>query len=315
MSNNEKVKIKINGIEAEVNHGTSIMNASKMLNIKIPSLCYHPDLPASAACGICIVKIKGMNKLVRACATNVSDGMEIITNDKELYEARKTVIELILSSHPDDCLSCQRNNNCELQRLAAEFGVREKVFDKKLREIPKDVSTPSLILEPQKCIGCGRCVEVCQNVQNVWAIEFLGRGFDMRIAPAGDVRLENSPCIKCGQCSAHCPVGAIVEKDQVEEVFDKLMDDDVYPVAQIAPAVRVAFGEAFKYDSGDIVTKKMYSLLRKLGFKAVFDTNFAADLTIMEEGTEFVERFTKKPNSLPLVTSCCPAWVAYLEKY
>ncbi|MCK5266873.1 MAG: [FeFe] hydrogenase, group A [Spirochaetes bacterium] len=315
ISKQETINIKICNRNVTVPKGMSIINAAKFVQIKIPSLCYHPDLKASASCGLCIVKVIGMNKIVRACATEVSDGMEIITHDKELYEIRKTVIELILSNHPDDCLQCQRNNNCELQRLAAEFGVREARFDKKLRNLQKDYSTPSLILDPQKCIGCGRCVEVCQNHQNVWAIEFIGRGFDMRIAPAGDVRLDNSPCIKCGQCSAHCPVGAIVERDEVEKVYEALIDEDKYPVVQIAPAVRVAFGEGFNLESGNIVTNKLYALLRRLGFKAVFDTNFAADLTIMEEATEFVNLFTKSPESLPLVTSCCPAWVSYLEKY
>src|SRR4030042_2228503 len=155
--------VKINNIEVKVPKGTTIYNAAKHAQVKIPSLCYHPDLKASAACGLCIVKVKGMNKIIRSCATEVTDGMEVITHDKELYETRKTVIELILSNHPDDCLQCQRNNNCELQRLAAEFGVREARFEKKLRSIPVDSSTPSLILDPQKCISCGRCVEVCQN--------------------------------------------------------------------------------------------------------------------------------------------------------
>ncbi|MBN2545013.1 MAG: iron hydrogenase small subunit [Spirochaetes bacterium] len=311
----ETITIKINDKKIKVPKGTSIYKAAALSQIKIPSLCYHPDLKANAACGLCIVKIKGMNKVVRSCATEAQEGMEIITHDKELYETRKTVIELILSNHPDDCLFCQRNQNCELQRLASEFGVRESRFNKRLKEIQKDISTTSLIIDPQKCVNCGRCVEVCQNVQDVWAVEFIGRGFDMSIAPAGNLKLNNSPCIKCGQCSAHCPVGAIVEKDEVETVISALMDKNLYPVAQIAPAVRVSFGEAFKFDSGDVITKKLYALLRKIGFKAVFDTNFSADLTIMEEANEFVRRFKKNPESLPLVTSCCPAWVDYLEKY
>jgi NADH-quinone oxidoreductase subunit G len=313
--NTKTINIKINNIPIAIPEGTSIINAAKKCQVKIPSLCYHPDLKPTAACGLCIVKIKGMNKYVRACATEVTEGMEIITHDKDLYETRKTVIELILSNHPDDCLQCQRNNNCELQRLAAEFGVRESSFDKILKNTPKDESTTSLIIDPQKCIKCGRCVEVCQKVQNVWAIEFIGRGYNMNIAPAGNLKLDHSPCVSCGQCSAHCPVGAIVERDEVEKVHEALLNNDIVPVVQIAPAVRVSFAEGFNQESGLITTKKIYTLLRRLGFEAVFDTNFGADLTIMEEATEFVDRFTNKPESLPLITSCCPAWVSYLEKY
>ena len=310
-----KVKIKINGKTLEVDENITILEAAKNCQIKIPTLCHHPDLPPSASCGLCIVKIEGMKKPVRACATKVEEGMSIITHDAELYKIRRTVLELILSNHPNDCLTCQRNGNCELQRLAAEFGIREIPFEKKLRDIPIDESTQSLKLEPQKCVLCGRCVEVCQVEQNVWAIEFVGRGFDMKIAPAGDIKLNDGPCVKCGQCSAHCPVGAIVEKDQVEEVWEGLRDEEKYPVVQIAPAVRVAFGEGFGLEPGTILTGKIYALLRKLGFKGIFDTNFGADLTIIEEASEFVHRFLNEPDRLPLITSCCPAWVDYLEKY
>lgn len=311
----KKVNITINDLPIKVDEGSSILKAAKDIQVKIPTLCAHPDVEVTAACGLCIVKIKGMNKTVRACATQVTEGMEIITHDAELYSTRKTILELILSSHPDDCLYCQRNNNCELQRLAGEFGIRTVEFDKILKDIPKDTSTTSLHLDPQKCVLCGRCVNVCQGHQNVWALEFIGRGFDTTIAPAAEAQLNDSPCVKCGQCSAHCPVGAIVENDEVETVVEKLQNDELYQTVQIAPAVRVAFAEGFAGDSGDLVTKKMYALFRRLGFKAVFDTNFAADLTIMEEATEFVDRFVNKPASLPLVTSCCPAWVDYLEKF
>jgi NADH-quinone oxidoreductase subunit G len=192
------VSLKINGTGVQVPEGTSILEAAKKAQVKIPVLCTHADLLPSGSCGLCIVKIKGMAKQVRACATAVAENMEVITHDPELYETRRTVLELILSNHPDDCLRCQRNNNCELQRLAAEFGIRESRFAKKLKNLPKDTSTTSLILDPQKCILCGRCVSVCQNMQNVWALEFIGRGYDMRIAPAGDIKLNDSPCIKCG---------------------------------------------------------------------------------------------------------------------
>ena len=219
--------------------------------------------------------------------------MNIITNDPELVATRRTVIELILSTHPDDCLQCPRNGDCELQTLAAEFGIREQSFPKRLRDLPTDDSTGTIILNPEKCIRCGRCVKVCQDMQDVWAIEFLGRGEKTRIAPAADVALAEGPCIKCGQCSAHCPVGAIYELDQTKVVWDALMKegpDAKTCVVQIAPAVRVALGEEFGLEPGTVITKKIYAALRRLGFDVVFDTNFSADLTIMEEGTEFVKR-------------------------
>jgi iron-only hydrogenase group A len=309
------VNVKINGIDIDVPEGTTILKAAEQANINVPVLCYHPDLPAWAACGICVVKLDNSPKMVRACATPVSDGMSVITHDPEIVQVRKTVIELILSTHPNDCLQCPRNNNCELQTLAAEFGVREHPFEKRVMEIPVDDTTPSIILNPEKCVKCGRCANVCQSLQNVWALEFLGRGETTRIAPAGDVTLNESPCIKCGQCSAHCPVGAIYEKDDTRKVWETLQDKSKHCVVQIAPAVRVALGEAFGLQPGDIVTGKAYTALRRLGFDAIFDTNFAADLTIMEESTEFVERFVHKKNDLPLITSCCPSWVDYMEKF
>ncbi len=309
------INLKINNIAYQVKEGLSILEAAKHMQVKIPTLCAHPDLPPGASCGLCVVKVKGLNKMIRACATPVEEGMEITTHDAELYEVRKTVLELILSNHPNSCLTCQRNQECELQKLAADFGIREESFSKLKHDYPIDDSTCSLIVDPNKCVGCGRCAEVCQIIQNVWALEFIGRGYEMRIAPAGDIKLSESPCIKCGQCSAHCPVGAIVEKDETVSVWQGLRNEKKYPVVQIAPAIRVAFGEAFGLPPGTITTGKLYALLRRLGFKAVFDTNFAADLTIMEEATEFVHRFTKDPGKLPLITSCCPSWVDYLEKY
>ena len=316
------VNAKINGIPVQVAEGTTILDAARKVEVKIPTLCVNDDLEPWAACGICVVKNEKSPKLIRACCTPIDEGMSIITNDAELVATRKTVIELILSTHPDECLTCPRNQECELQRLAAEFGVREQPCPKQIRHSPTDTSTGSLILNPDKCIRCGRCVKVCQEMQNVWAIEFLGRGEKTRIAPAADVKLGEGPCIKCGQCSAHCPVGAIYENDQTAEVWEALLktgDDAKTCVVQIAPAVRVALGEAFGQAPGTNLTKKIYTALRRLGFDAIFDTNFAADLTIMEEGTEFLKRFTNaatgKEGPLPLITSCCPAWVDYLEKY
>ena len=309
------IKLKVNGLPVEVPEGTNLLNAAKQAQVKIPSLCYHPDLPAWAACGICVVKVKGLNKLVRACTALAAEGQEITTHDTELHAIRRTVIELILSTHPDDCLQCARNNNCELQRLAAEFGIREAPFGKRLRDLPEDDSTGSIVLHPEKCILCGRCAAVCQQMQGVWALEFLGRGEKTRIAPAADVSLAESPCIKCGQCSAHCPVGAIFEHSHAKEVYAALGDSTKHCVVQIAPAVRVALGEDFGYEPGTLLTGKIYAALRRLGFDAVFDTNFGADLTIMEEGTEFIERFMNGKGELPLITSCCPSWTDYMEKF
>ncbi len=311
----DTILCSINGIPVQVEKGATVLEAARKVQVNVPTLCNHPDLPPWAACGICVVKVEGSNKMLRACATPVEEGMRILTHDPEIYRVRKTVIQLILSTHPNDCLQCSRNGNCELQRLAADFGIREHPFPQRLRNLPVDDSTPAIVLNPEKCVQCGRCAIVCQQLQNVWALEFLGRGESTRIAPAADVRLDESPCIKCGQCSAHCPVGAIYEKSDNEEVWAALQDPDKHCVAQIAPAVRVAIGEAFGYEPGELLTGKLYAALRRLGFKAVFDTNFGADLTILEEGHEFIERFTNNSAPLPLITSCCPAWVDYLEKY
>ncbi len=310
----DMIKMQINGIGVEVPAGTTILKAAEQVGVKVPRLCYHEDVSPWGACGLCVVKIEGSPKMMRACATPCAPGMKVTTHDTELYNVRRTVLQLILSTHPNDCLRCARNGNCELQTMSEEFGIREFEFPKRLRDLPIDNSTPSIEVNPQKCIQCGRCVAVCQDMQGVWALEFLGRGEGTRIAPAADVKLNDSPCIKCGQCSAHCPVGAIYEHSDNKAVYQALADESKYCVVQIAPAVRVAIGEAFGYESGELLTGKLYTALRRLGFKAVFDTNFSADLTIMEEGTEFIKRMTKG-GPLPLITSCCPAWTDYMEKF
>ncbi len=309
------VNIKINGLPTQVEEGITVLEAAKSVNVKIPTLCYHPDLPSWAACGLCVIKMEGTPKMLRACTTPVAEGLNIITHDPEIVEVRRTVLELILSNHPNDCLQCPRNGNCELQTLAGDFGIREVPFNQDLKDIPADDSTPSIVLNPEKCVLCGRCSRVCQHMQDVWALEFIGRGDETRIAPAADVELNESPCIKCGQCSAHCPVGAIYEKDDTAKVWEALNDPDKHCVVQIAPAVRVAIGEAFGAEPGSIMTGKAYAGLRRLGFDAIFDTNFAADLTIMEEGSEFAERVLHGKGELPLITSCCPSWVDFMEKF
>lgn len=309
------VQAKINGRAVEVPAGTSILDAARTVGIEIPTLCKHADLLPTAACGLCIVKVGNSRKMPRACATALEPGMEITTHDGELTEARRTTLELILSNHPNSCLTCGRNGTCELQDRAADFGIRQDRYKKHVPEIPIDHSNGSIVMDFTKCIKCGRCIQVCQEMQDVWALSFLYRGINTRMAPAGDITLAESPCIKCGQCAAHCPTGAIVEHDETATVWEALRDPDKYCTVQIAPSVRVALGEEFGYPPGTNLTKKIYAALRQLGFKAVFDTNFSADLTIMEEASEFVERLTKNTGPLPLITSCCPAWTDFMEKY
>ena len=309
-----RIQLEINGITVEVPAGTTILDAAEAVQVKIPTLCYHPDLRPWAACGICVVRQAGSPKLLRACCTEAQAGMKITTHDADIVRVRRTVLELILANHPNDCLQCPRNGSCELQKLAADFGIRDLPFPSEVPSVPVDNSTPSIVLNQEKCIKCGRCALVCQEMQDVWALEFIGRGEKTRMAPAADVTLNESPCIKCGQCSAHCPVGAIYENDETRKVWDALRDPNKHCVVQIAPAVRVAIGESFGQAPGTLLTDETYAGLRRLGFKAVFDTNYTADLTIMEEGSEFIERFTHQKD-LPLITSCCPAWTDWMEKY
>lgn len=309
-----EISVTVNGIAVSISAGSSLLDAANAVQVNIPTLCKHPDLVANGACGLCIVRVDGMNGLPRACTTPVEDGMHITTHDGEITEVRRTVLELILSTHPNACLSCGRNQSCELQSLAADFGIREDLWGHSLSGLGKDTSTGSLVLDFDKCIKCGRCVHVCQDLQNVNALSFLGRGMQTRMAPAGDIALAESPCVMCGQCSAHCPTGAIVEADETAHVWDLLRGKDNFTVVQIAPSVRVAIGEEFGYEPGTNLTGQLYAALRRLGFSAVFDTNFSADVTIMEEANEFVERFTHGKRDMPLITSCCPSWTDYMEK-
>ncbi|MBP3406332.1 MAG: iron hydrogenase small subunit [Kiritimatiellae bacterium] len=321
----EMIKLEVNGVAVEVPKGSNLLVAAQAANVKIPTLCYHPDLKPGASCGICVVrqlvpsrtepgKFVPSPKLLGACCTEATEGMKIVTHDPDIVQVRRTVLELILANHPQDCLQCPRSGRCELQDIAADFGIREIPFPKEVIHRDLDKSTPSLVLNPDKCIKCGRCAEVCQQMQNVWALEFIGRGEKTVMAPAAGVKLAESPCIKCGQCSAHCPVGAIYENDETAKVWAALRDTEKTCLVQIAPAVRVALGEAFGMKPGELTTGKIYAALRMLGFKKVFDTNFSADVTIMEEGTEFIKRFTNG-GKLPLITSCCPAWTDWMEKY
>ncbi|MBR0155158.1 MAG: iron hydrogenase small subunit [Treponema sp.] len=311
------VTLTINGKEVSVKEGTTILAAAKSMGMKIPTLCHSPDLKPWASCGLCVIKNvdprTGRARMARACCTTVTPGMNIVTDDAELRKARRTVLELILSNHPQDCLKCSRNQNCELQKLACEFGLREIRFKEILKNQKTDDSYAEIVLDRNKCINCGRCVEVCQNVQNVHALEYNGRGDKTMIGPVAGVDMAHSPCIHCGQCAVHCPVGAITFNNPINDVFTKLADPSLTSVVSIAPAVRAAIGEEFGFAPGTLTTGKIYAALRALGFKYVFDTNFAADLTIMEEGNELIERI-KKGGKLPMFTSCCPGWVDYCEK-
>lgn len=307
------VKLKIDNRDVEVAEGTSVLEAARSVQIEIPTLCNHPDVDPSAGCGMCIVRING--RILRSCCTPVAEGMEVITNDAELFEVRRMVLKLILSNHPMACLSCARSGQCELQDMANTFNITDAPLPNLTKRYDIDDSTKAVVLDNSKCILCGRCVEVCQNQQNIWALSYLNRGLATRITPANGISLADSPCIKCGQCSAHCPTGAIVEYDDTGRVWEMLRNPDIYTIVQIAPAVRVAIGEEFGFDFGENLTGKTYAALRRMGFNKVFDTNFGADLTIIEEATEFVRRFTQEPESLPMFTSCCPAWVDMLEKF
>ncbi len=308
------IHLTVQGIDVEVAEGTTVLEAARIAGIKVPTLCYHPDLKPFGSCGLCICKQEGSRKIIRACSTPAAEGMKIITHDQDLYEVRRTILELTMSTHPSSCLLCTKNNKCELQKLAIEYGVREQPFEIRLAEDRKDRSTGAIVLDPEKCIKCGRCVQVCQGLQGVYALEFIGRGDKTTMSPAASLPLNDSPCIKCGQCVTHCPVGAIYEQDHTDLAMSAIADPDKVVAVQIAPAVRVAIGEEFGLKPGAVSTKKLYTALRRLGFDYVFDTNFGADLTIMEEGFELIDRVTKG-GVLPQITSCCPGWVDYCEKY
>ena len=308
------IHLTVQGIDVEVAEGTTVLEAARIAGIKVPTLCYHPDLKPFGSCGLCICKQEGSRKIIRACSTPAAEGMKIITHDQDLYEVRRTILELTMSTHPSSCLLCTKNNKCELQKLAIEYGVREQPFEIRLAEDRKDRSTGAIVLDPEKCIKCGRCVQVCQGLQGVYALEFIGRGDKTTMSPAASLPLNDSPCIKCGQCVTHCPVGAIYEQDHTALAMSAIADPDKVVAVQIAPAVRVAIGEEFGLKPGAVSTKKLYTALRRLGFDYVFDTNFGADLTIMEEGFELIDRVTKG-GVLPQITSCCPGWVDYCEKY
>ena len=309
------LNIKINGIPCSVPYGTKIIDAARMVGIEIPTLCYLKEMNEIGACRFCVVEVVGARNLVAACVFPIErEGTEIFTNSEKVRKARKTTLELILSTHNRKCLSCVRSGNCELQRLCKEYNVTEEDrFDgsKPLYEL--DFSADHMVRDNNKCILCRRCVAACDN-QGISVIGANARGIDTHIASPFELPLGSTSCISCGQCLVNCPVGAIYEKDDTEKVFSAISDPTKHVVVQAAPAVRATLGECFDMPVGTDVTGKMFAALRRLGFDKVFDTNFAADLTIMEEATELLSRI-KNGGVLPMITSCSPGWIKYCEHY
>ena len=313
-------KLRIDNVEVEVAEGATILDAARAAGVRIPTLCHLPGYPAQGACRVCVVEVEGAKNLVASCAAPAVEGMKVRTTTRRVREARRTVVELLLSDHHGDCQTCERNNDCELQALARELGIREVRYAGQKSPARRDESTPALVRDTGKCILCRRCVQVCAEVQGVGALQAQNRGFLTQVGPAFDLPLDSVTCVQCGQCSAVCPVGAIFERDQIDEVWAALENADRHVVVQTAPAIRAALGECFGYPPGTLVTGKMVTALRRLGFDAVFDTNFTADLTIMEEGTELLTRLKRKlvegrDVPLPMFTSCSPGWVKYAEHF
>ena len=305
------IKLNIDGNDIEVEEGTTILEAARKINIDIPTLCYMKGINEIGDCRMCLVEIEGRRNLVASCIQKAEEGMVVRTNTEKAYNARRTMLQLILSEHNRSCLSCTRNGNCELQKLAIQFNIDDLEYEGTKKGKIDDLS-PSLVRDTSKCILCKRCVATCKNIQGISAISVAGRGHNARIACAFDNSISDSICTLCGQCIEACPVGALKEKDSIKELREKLNNKDLYVVVQTAPAVRVALGEEFGMKIGSNVTGKMVAALKRLGFDKVFDTNTGADFTIMEEGTEFIQRINNN-GVFPMITSCSPGWINFIE--
>jgi len=308
------VTLTIDGQPVQVEKGASILEAARRAGVEIPTLCYLEKINVIGACRLCLVQVEGARTLQPACVSEAAEGMVVHTCTPEVQRARRLNLELILSNHLRECLTCPRNNNCELQKLAADFGLEEIRFEGEMTPYPVDDSSPALVREPGKCVLCRRCVAVCEKVQGVSAISVQERGFKTVVAPAFLAPLGTVACVNCGQCALVCPTAAIHEKDQTAEVWAALADPQKHVVVQTAPAVRVSIGEMFGLEPGSVVTGRLVAALKRLGFDRVFDTDFTADLTIMEEGSELLQRL-QNGGRLPLITSCSPGWIKFIEHF
>ncbi|MCI7331247.1 MAG: NADH-dependent [FeFe] hydrogenase, group A6 [Selenomonadaceae bacterium] len=308
------VHLTINNIPVEVPKGTKIMQAALKLGIDIPHLCYHEDQKIKAHCRLCSVEVVGKRRLLAACSTECWEGMEVHTDTQIVRDTQVSILQLMLANHNKDCLSCPRNQNCDLQRLCSRFNILKSPLPSVVKITPRIETNPSIVRDPSKCIRCGRCIRACKDVQGIAALTYAHRSSDIVVTTAYNKPMEATDCILCGQCSLVCPTGAIVEKDDTQKVLDALQNPKKHVIVQVAPAVRVSIGDAFGLEPGAISTGQMVTALKLLGFDKVFDTNFGADLTIMEESAEFVQRLTKG-GVLPMMTSCSPGWVNYMEKH
>jgi iron-only hydrogenase group A len=308
------INLTIDGKAVSVPEETSIMNAAEKVGVRVPRLCYHPRLSIEGACRVCIVEVEGMRSLVASCAYPVAEGMVVRTITPEIRQIRRDIVELLLDNHPMDCQTCERDGNCELQDLAYSQGVRERHFKGERKRHEEDLSSVSVIRVPEKCIMCHRCVRICGEVQGVHALGYTDRGFKTVVTPAYDLPFAESVCITCGQCINVCPTAAFLEKDVTQDILKALADPELHVVVQFAPSVRAAIGEGFGIKPGTPMQGRTVAALRKIGFDAVFDTEVGADVNIMEEGTEFIER-VKNGGPFPLITSCSSAWMKFMEHF
>lgn len=309
----ELIKLTIDDKEVKVKKGTTILEAARQAEVDIPTLCFLKDINEVGDCRMCIVEIEGRRGFVPSCVQKAEEGMIVHTNTPNVVDARRVILELIISNHKVECLTCTRSGNCELQDLAKKFNIRDIDFEGEIIEHEIDDVSPSIVRDFSKCVLCRRCVATCKNVQKIGAIDCINRGFESCVSTVGNKSLNDVNCTFCGQCIQSCPTGALHEKETIDEVWDKLKDPEAYVVVQTAPAVRAALGEEFGMDIGTNATGKMVTALKRLGFDKVFDTNTGADFTIMEEANEFIERFSNKNAVLPMITSCSPGWVKYIE--